>query len=137
MNRQIFKCLTVVAIAVAATLTSCQKDDNDNVKVKLLETLTGPYGAYDRFEYDSQNRLSKYTRYNSGGELLETRTLTYSGNDLVKTEFNSALLHEYKRKYESSFRPIRKKRNHICHFECFGTRIEKSAKASTRIVRQI
>ena len=95
MNRQILKCLTVVAIAVAATLTSCQKDDNDNVKVKLLETLTGPYGAFDKFEYDSQNRLSKYTRYNSGGELLETRALTYSGNDLVKTEFNSAQLHEY------------------------------------------
>ncbi|MCL2074654.1 MAG: hypothetical protein FWH18_12080, partial [Marinilabiliaceae bacterium] len=48
-----------------------------------------------KFEYDSQNRLTKYSRYNSSGELLETRTLTYSGNDLVKTVFNSAQLHEY------------------------------------------
>ena len=93
MNRQIFIYLTSAAIAIAAAFTSCQKDHN--VKVKLLETLTEPYGAYGKFEYDSQNRLTKYSRYNSSGELLETRTLTYSGNDLVKAVFNSASFHEY------------------------------------------
>ena len=93
MNRQIFINLTVAVIAIMAAFASCQKDDND--KVKLLETVTEPNGQYRKFEYDSQNRLTKYLRYNSSGELLETRTLTYSGNDLVKAEFNSATLHEY------------------------------------------
>ena len=100
MNRQIFRYLTVAAIAIAATFTSCQKDDNDKVKVKLLETVTVSSGENvnyesDKFEYDSQNRLTKYSRYNSSGVLLETRTLTYNGNDLVNAVFNSAQLHEY------------------------------------------
>ena len=93
MNRQIFIYLTVAAIAVTAAFTSCQKDDN--IKVKLLETVTASNGEYGKFEYDSQNRLTKYSRYNSSGELLETRTLTYSGNDLVKAVFNSAVVYEY------------------------------------------
>ena len=75
MNRQIFIYLTVAAIAVTAAFTSCQKDDN--IKVKLLETVTASNGEYGKFEYDSQNRLTKYSRYNSSGELFETRTLTY------------------------------------------------------------
>ena len=93
MNRQIFINLIIAVIAIMVAFTSCQKDDND--KVKLLESVTEPYGQYHKFEYDSQNRLTKYLRYNSSSELLETRTLTYSGNDLVKAEFNSATLHEY------------------------------------------
>jgi YD repeat-containing protein len=95
MNRQIFNNLTVVAIAIAIAVvfTSCQKDDND--KVKLLETVTEPYGQYRKFEYDSHNRLTKYLKYDSSGELLETRTLTYSGNDLVKVMFNSTVICEY------------------------------------------
>ena len=93
MNRQILTNLTVAAIAIAVAFTSCQKDDND--KVKLLETITEPYGWYRKFEYDSQNRLTKYSRYSSSGELLETRTHTYSGNDLVRITLNSALSYEY------------------------------------------
>ena len=95
MNRQIFINLTVAAIAIAVAFTSCQKDDNDNCKVKLLETVTEPYGWYRKFEYDSQNRLTKYLRYNSSGELLETRTHTYSSNDLVKIMSNSTVIYEY------------------------------------------
>ena len=82
MNRQILTNLTVAAIAIAVAFTSCQKDDND--KVKLLETVTEPYGWYHKFEYDNQNRLTKYSRYDSDGVLLEMRTHTYSGNDLVR-----------------------------------------------------
>jgi len=93
MSRQIFIYLTVVAIAVAAAFTSCQKDDN--FRVKLLETITGPYGDYDKFEYDNQNRLTKYSKYDRNGELLETRTLIYSGNDLVKVGFNSDELYDF------------------------------------------
>ena len=93
MNRQVFIYLTLAAITIAAVFTSCQKDDN--VKVKLLETVTYPYGSYDKFKYDIQNRLTIYSRYDSSGELLETRTLTYSGNDLANSVFNSAFLYEY------------------------------------------
>ena len=93
MNRQFFIYLTVAAIAIAAVFTSCKKDDN--VKVKLLETVTSPYGDYDKFEYDSQYRLTKCLRYNRNGELLETRTHAYSGNDLVRITLNSALSYEY------------------------------------------
>jgi len=95
MNRKNFKNLSVVAIVIAVAFSSCQKDDNDNCKVKLLETVTEPYGQYRKFEYDSQNRLTKYFKYNNSGELLETRTLTYSGNDLMKAEFNSTVIYEY------------------------------------------
>jgi len=93
MNRHFFINLTVAAMVIAVAFTSCQKDDND--KVKLLETVKEPYGQYHKFEYDSQNRLAKYSKYNSDGELLETRTHTYSGNDLVKVMFNSTVIFEY------------------------------------------
>ena len=61
----------------------------------MLETITGPYGDYDKFEYDNQNRLTKYSKYDRNGELLETRTLIYSGNDLVKVGFNSDELYDF------------------------------------------
>jgi len=93
MNKQIFIYLTVAAITVAATFTSCNKDDYD--KVKLLETVTYPYGEYYKYEYDSQNRITKWSRYNSSGELIQTSTLTYSGNDLVQAVYNSNVIFEY------------------------------------------
>ena len=93
MNRQIFRYLTVATIAIAVAFTSCQKDDND--KTKLLETVTYPSGEYYKYEYDSQNRITKWSRYNNSGELIQTSTLTYSGNDLVKEVYNSAILYEY------------------------------------------
>ena len=92
MNRQIFINLTVAAIAIVVAFTSCQKDDSDNGKVKLLETVTEPNSWYHKFEYDSQNRLTKYSRYDSSGELLDTKTLAYSGNDLVKVMYNSSVI---------------------------------------------
>ena len=59
--------------------------------VKLLETLTYEhisYGSdkYDRykFEYDEQNRIVKISEYFSGGELYNTTTFTYAGDDLVQ-----------------------------------------------------
>ena len=93
MNKKNFISLTVAAISIAVAFTSCQKDDNG--KIKLLETVTEPYGQYHKYEYDSQNRITQYSKYNSSGELLETRTLTYSGNDLVTVVFNSATLYEF------------------------------------------
>jgi len=95
MNRQTFINLTVAAIVITVAFSSCQKDDNDNGKIKLLETITQPNGEYGKYEYDSQNRLTKYSRYNRSSVLLETRTLTYSGNDLVKAVFNSSTIFEY------------------------------------------
>ena len=88
MNRQIFINLTVATIAIGVAFTSCQKDDND--PIKLLETVTNPSGEYGKYEYDSQNRLTKYSRYNGSGELLETRTHTYIGNDLDKVMYSSS-----------------------------------------------
>ena len=93
MDRKIFTNLTVAAIAIAVAFTSCQKDDNG--KVKFLETVTEPYGQYRKFEYDSQNRLTKYSTYNSNGVLLATRTLAYSDNDLVIVVFDSVVFYEF------------------------------------------
>ena len=87
MNRHIFIYFTVAAITVAATYTSCQKDDNDNVKVKLLETMTYPDGSYYKYEYDSQHRIMKWSRYYSNSEFSEF-TITYSGNVLTKMTFS-------------------------------------------------
>ena len=57
---------------------------NGGDAVQLLETITNESGDYDKYEYDEQNRINKISSYYMG-ELRTTETLTYSGNDLVKT----------------------------------------------------
>ena len=86
MKRVVLNYLVIVAFVVSATFTSCQKDDNDNVKVKLLETMTYPDGGYYKYEYDSQSRITKWSRYYANGEFSEF-TVTYSGNELTKMTF--------------------------------------------------
>lgn len=81
MNRQIFKYLAVAAIALSAALTSCKKD-NDNVK--LLETMTYLSDSYNKYEYDSQKRIAKLSRYLDNGALWVAFTYTYSGAELTK-----------------------------------------------------
>lgn len=76
--------LVVAAIAIAAAFTSCQKDDND--KVKLLETMTYPDGGYYKFEYDSQNRIRKWSQYYANGNFSESM-ITYIGDELTKLTF--------------------------------------------------
>jgi YD repeat-containing protein len=94
MNRQIFRYLTVAAIAVATTFTSCQKDENDNVKVKLLETMAYPDGGYYKFEYDNQNRITKWTQHYSNGGFSDC-TITYSGAELTKMTLSSDWSYEF------------------------------------------
>ena len=92
MNRQIFINLTVAAIVIVVAFTSCKKDDN--TKVKLLETITYPDGSYYKYEYDSQNRITKWSRYYASGEISEF-TITYSGIELTKMTLPSNWSYEF------------------------------------------
>ena len=87
----------IVGLFFTAAFTSCNKDDDDDNgsdKVKLLEKITfsdsGDYIEYINFEYDAQDRITKFTWYYYDGdrepvkENNETYTLTYNGEDLVK-----------------------------------------------------
>jgi len=84
MNKKFF--LPIVAgLVLTAIFFSCQKDNGDDGnKVKLLETESYSVGGHSRYEYDTQNRLTKIYKYSNGGERFYTLTLTYSGDDLVQ-----------------------------------------------------
>jgi len=88
MKRFVINHLVVAALVVSAVLvSSCGKDDN-GYKIKLLETITWSWGDDEdgdimKFEYDSQNRISRVLSYRDG-KLFRTETHTYSDDDLVK-----------------------------------------------------
>ena len=89
-----FVLIKIVAVATLAVLTvfsSCDKNDNNN-DVKLLKTLTHWNGSYSKFEYDNQNRITKYSTYNNVGNLMWATSFTYSGDDLVKIENNGSFV---------------------------------------------
>jgi len=68
--------------AVTASVTLYAKWN----KVKLLETIiiSDRYKHFVKFEYDSQNRITKISNYTFGNHFW-TETLLYSGNDLVSS----------------------------------------------------
>lgn len=70
MNKQFFSRVLLVVICIA-TLTSCNKDDDGNSSVKLLETVIYNGKLYLKFEYDNQNRITKIISY---GEALDVTT---------------------------------------------------------------
>ena len=79
--------LVIAALAVTAAFTSCGKDDDQ--KVKLLETITKSDGYTEKYEYDQQNRLTKFTVLYDVAPInpIETHEYTYNaGGDLVKRE---------------------------------------------------
>jgi len=82
--------LVVAAIAVSAVFTSCDKkdDEDDNGKIKLLETITFDFNEYGesllRFEYDEQNRITRVAWYDENERLHYTLTFTYTGKDLTR-----------------------------------------------------
>ena len=84
MKRIIFSYLAVAVITVSAILTSCDVDNSE--KVKLLKTIKNIHYdvAYDKYEYDSQNRITKLLWYDDDGKLWGSKTFTYDGADLVK-----------------------------------------------------
>ena len=90
--------LNYLVIAVVATFTSCDKnDDKSSGEVRLLETITESNGNFTRFEYDNQNRITKLSLYRNGN-LTRSETLTYSGNNLVKMEEKDNSIHEFVKK---------------------------------------
>lgn len=97
MNRSVFKYLAVIAITVSTTSMSFIGDD----RIKLLQTVVSDGDAYDKYEYDDQKRIVKTSSFNVRGIKLNTASLTYSNNDLVKTEmvfeylFESNIIEEY------------------------------------------
>jgi len=51
--------------------------------VKLPETITNSDGNYSRYEYDSNNRITKITMYENNNETSST-TLIYNDNNIIK-----------------------------------------------------
>jgi hypothetical protein len=88
--------LVTVALAISATFTSCDKNDDDigNNNVLLPKTITNNISrhSYSRneYEYDKQNRITKILRYSNHeyflkeAELDQIQTFTYVGDDFVK-----------------------------------------------------
>jgi hypothetical protein len=60
--------------------------EKNRKKVKLLETVKNIHSdvAHDKYEYDSQNRITKLLWYDNDGKLWGSKTFTYDGADLVK-----------------------------------------------------
>jgi len=87
MNRKFFFPI-VAALVLAAAFLSCNKDNgnNDGNNVKLLHFELDHYGNNTRYEYDTQNRITKITGYSSNGGTTpyRTQTLMYGGNNLIK-----------------------------------------------------
>ena len=86
MKRVVLNYLVFAAIAISAVCTSCNKE------VQLLETVTyrdGTYEYYDMYEYDNQNRITKWSRYEKDGKPIRLETISYSGNDFIKVEFET------------------------------------------------
>jgi hypothetical protein len=80
-----------LSLALLLCFVGCGKQEQkpkDGVKqeasgdVKLLESITTD-GQTVKFEYDDKNRIAKIFYYHDG-EISETHTLTYIGNDLVE-----------------------------------------------------
>jgi uncharacterized repeat protein (TIGR02543 family) len=57
-------------------------------KVKLLEKTTLSGGSYDILEYDSQNRITKRSYYNSSGILQYSFTFSYTVSELTNLIFD-------------------------------------------------
>jgi len=82
MNKKFFLPIAAVLV-ITATFLSCQKDNEDGNKVKLLKFARYNHsGTFTRYDYDTQHRLTTISQY-FYNELSSTLTLTYSGNDLV------------------------------------------------------
>ena len=80
------KLLLISTIAFVA-LAGCKKDNENgsNGKVKLLETLTIIGGETAKYEYDSQNRLTKCSvYYKSTIPVQPEDKLIYDGDDLIE-----------------------------------------------------
>ena len=73
--------LIIVAIFIGAVFVSCEKENDE--KVKLLDTVVenNENNRYSKFEYDNQNRISKIISHYDG-KVTRTETFTYSGNEL-------------------------------------------------------
>jgi hypothetical protein len=87
--------ITITCGDMNVEINVTQKGIGDNGDVRLLKTINFNYNSdifeyvYATLEYDNQNRLTKVLDYNEGGGLESTLILTYSGNDLVKSDYIS------------------------------------------------
>ena len=81
-RRKFLKFMAVLFVA-SCILVGCNKDSKDDGVVKLLDTATmTDYGIYTKYEYDSQNRLTKQLTYDPDGNLVYTYTYIYNGDEI-------------------------------------------------------
>ncbi|MDR3001610.1 MAG: hypothetical protein LBU89_10125 [Fibromonadaceae bacterium] len=78
------KFATIAATLLMVALAGCKGKTNGSVR--LLESMETD-GQTIKFEYDNQNRIVKMYSY-EGSERVETRTITYNGNDVVAVEYD-------------------------------------------------
>jgi len=80
----------VAAISVSVAFVGCKKDDKE--VVKLLKTITTNTGNYTEFGYDEKDRIIKVTNYTSSGTVVNSTTLTFNGDELVKSESGNTII---------------------------------------------
>ena len=80
MKRVVLNYLVIAAISVVVASTSCS-----NEKIQLPESLTYKDGRTEQYEYDNENRIAKILYYEKEGILTFSNTITYSGNDFIKS----------------------------------------------------
>jgi len=76
MKKTVFIYLIIAALSISPASAS-----NEDL-VKLPKTITKSDGSYTKFEYDSQNRITKISRHENFVE--KTETLTYGVDGSVK-----------------------------------------------------
>ena len=81
MKKIFLNILFFTLLTVSAAFAS---DVSDNGNIRLPEIITTDRGYYTKYEYDAQNRITKISSFLNDGTFMETTTLVYSGNNLVK-----------------------------------------------------
>jgi len=86
-NKTKLRNVAVIAacLAVITMISSCNKEEEKVVDIKLLDTETsGPF-SMRKFIYDDRNRMKEIQTF-SGKQLLYKTILTYTGEELTKYE---------------------------------------------------
>jgi len=78
MKRGVLNYLVIVALAVSAAFTSCDKCECGYDKVKLLETITYNGELYCKFEYDNNNRITRMISYGEGFDISTGETVEWT-----------------------------------------------------------
>ena len=80
-RKKVFSLIAMAAV-FAAVFTSCEKDNDNNGPIQLLETISYGEKWYKKFEYDTKNRITQILSYYED-EIGWVETFGYDGDDLT------------------------------------------------------